>query len=48
MPTMVDLYQTGKIDIDRLITRTYKLEEINKAYEDMESGAIGRGVITQF
>lgn len=48
MPTMVDLYQTGKIDIDRLITRTYKLEDINKAYADMESGAIGRGVITQF
>ena len=48
MPTMVDLYQAGKIDIDSLITRTYKLDDINKAYQDMEKGQIGRGVITQF
>ena len=48
MPTMVNLYKAGKIDIDNLITRTYKLDDINKAYEDMENGQIGRGVITQF
>lgn len=48
MPTMVDLYQAGKIDIDNLITRTYSLDDINKAYQDMENGHIGRGVITQF
>ena len=45
---MVDLYRSGKIDIDGLITRTYKLDDINKAYEDMENGAIGRAVINQF
>jgi len=48
MPTMVNLYKAGKIDIDNLITRTYKLDDINKAYQDMENGQIGRGVITQF
>ena len=48
MPTMVDLYQAGKIDIDNLITRSYSLDDINKAYQDMENGHIGRGVITQF
>ena len=48
MPTMVDLYYSGKINIDDLITRTYRLEDINKAYQDLEKGEIGRGVITQF
>ena len=48
MPTMVDLYRSGKIDIDGLITRTYKLDDINKTYEDMENGAIGRAVINEF
>jgi S-(hydroxymethyl)glutathione dehydrogenase/alcohol dehydrogenase len=46
--TMVALYHSGKIDIDSLITREYKLEEVNQAYQDLESGEIGRGVITQF
>ena len=36
------------IDVDGLITRKYKLEDINQAYEDIDSGDIGRGVITQF
>ena len=48
MPTMVNHYKAKKIDIDNLITRTYKLDDINSAYQDMENGQIGRGVITQF
>ena len=48
IPTMVDLYRSGKINIDDLVTRQYKLEEVNQAYEDLEQGEVGRGVITQF
>lgn len=48
MPTMVELYRLGKINIDDLVTRRYKLEDINKAYQDLDAGEIGRGVITQF
>lgn len=48
MPTMVNLYLSGKIDIDSLVTRRYKLEEINEAFTDLERGEIGRGVITRF
>ena len=48
MPTMVNLYRSGKIDIDSLVTRHYGLEQINEAYEDLERGEVGRGVITQF
>ena len=42
---MVSLARAGKIDVGGLITRRYPLERINEAYDQMESGAIGRGVI---
>ena len=43
---MVDLYGSGQIDVDGLITRTYKLDQINEAYEELDRGVVGRGVIT--
>ncbi len=42
---MVDLYAAGKIDVDSLVTRTYALDQINEAYEELERGVVGRGVI---
>jgi len=48
MPTMVQLYRAGKIDVDGLITRTYRLDQINQAYKDIDGSDAGRGVITQF
>ena len=43
---MVDLYKRGQIDVDGLITRHYKLDQINEAYIELDKGVIGRGVIT--
>jgi S-(hydroxymethyl)glutathione dehydrogenase/alcohol dehydrogenase len=40
-----DLYLKGKLDLDRLISKTYPLDKINEAYADMLSGEIARGVI---
>ena len=48
MPTMIDLYQTGKLDLDSLIGKIYSLDQINDAYADLEAGSLGRGVITSF
>jgi NDMA-dependent alcohol dehydrogenase len=48
MPTMVDHYLSGRIDLDQLVGQQYSLDEINEAYEDLEHGAPGRGVITRF
>ncbi|MFF2299340.1 NDMA-dependent alcohol dehydrogenase [Arthrobacter sp. NPDC058127] len=39
------LYRAGKIPLDDLVTRTYKLEDINLGYEDMHKGLNLRGVI---
>ena len=45
MPKIVDMYLSGRLDLDELITRRYSLDQINEAYDDLEAGGIGRGVI---
>ena len=44
-PLYADLYRRGLLDLDRLVSRTYALEQINAAYADMLSGEIARGLI---
>jgi Zn-dependent alcohol dehydrogenase len=44
-PHYGSLYLEGKLDLDRLITRKYSLEDINQAYADMVAGKLARGVI---
>lgn len=44
-PVYADLYLKGRLDLDRLISKTYRLEQINEAYADMLGGEIARGVI---
>ena len=43
---MVDLYLNNKINIDDLISREYTLERINEAFDALERGDPGRGIIT--
>ncbi len=45
MPTMVDLYLSGKLNLDDLVVRHYTLDQINEAYDDMDKGEVGRGAI---
>ena len=45
IPALLDLYVAGKLKLDELITRRYRLEQINEAYADMLSGALARGII---
>ncbi len=44
-PLYADLYQKGKLDLERLISKKYPLEKINEAYADMLSGEVARGVL---
>lgn len=39
------LYQTGQLLLDEMITRRYRLDEINEAYDDLRNGKIVRGII---
>jgi S-(hydroxymethyl)glutathione dehydrogenase/alcohol dehydrogenase len=44
-PMYLDLYRQRKLDLDRLITRTYSIDEAPQAFADLERGANARGVI---
>lgn len=45
MPRMLQWYDEGKLKLDELITQTYRLDQINEAFADMEAGKNARGVI---
>ena len=44
-PMYLDLYRQKKLDLDRLITRTYTIDEAPEAFADLEQGKNARGVI---
>lgn len=45
IPRYVSLYLSGKLPLEKLITHSYTLEEINQALEDLETGKVGRALI---
>jgi len=45
IPRYIDLYMNGKLPIDRLISKTYSLDQINEAFEALEKGQVIRSVI---
>jgi S-(hydroxymethyl)glutathione dehydrogenase/alcohol dehydrogenase len=45
MPMLLNLYRTGKLMLNELVTKAYTLDEINDAYDDMRNGRNIRGVI---
>ncbi len=42
---LIDLYRAGRLPLDRLVSRTYPLEEVNEAYQAMLDGEVARAVI---
>jgi S-(hydroxymethyl)glutathione dehydrogenase/alcohol dehydrogenase len=46
IPLILRLYQTGRLDLDALVTGTVALEEINRAIADMRAGTGVRTVVT--
>ena len=45
IPRYVDQFMEGKLPIDKLITRTYKLDQINEAFDALKKGEVIRSVI---
>ena len=46
IPWMIDLYTSGKLELDGLITNRYTLDQINDGFADMHAGRNLRGIIT--
>ena len=45
MPRLVDMYMSGKLKLDEMISRRIKLEDVNDAFVEMKAGQIARSVI---
>jgi NDMA-dependent alcohol dehydrogenase len=45
IPKLLELYREGQLDLDGMVTNTYKLGDINQGYQDMRDGKNIRGVI---
>jgi NDMA-dependent alcohol dehydrogenase len=45
MPMLLSMYEAGALKLDELITRRYKLDEINEGIQDLRDGRNIRGVI---
>jgi len=45
VPLLLDLYHRGQLQLDQLISRHYRLEEISAGYADLASGRNARGLI---
>jgi alcohol dehydrogenase (nicotinoprotein) len=45
IPLMLDLYRSGRLKLDELVTSQYRLEDVNRGYQDLLEGRNVRGVL---
>lgn len=45
VPKIIDLYRQGLLPLDRMISKTYPLEDIGEAFDDLAAGTLNRGVL---
>lgn len=45
IPRILDLFDAGFLPLERLISKTYALEDINTAFDDLAARALNRGVL---
>jgi alcohol dehydrogenase (nicotinoprotein) len=45
IPRLLDLYRSGDLKLDELVSRRYRLDQVNEAYGDLAEGKNIRGVI---
>jgi len=44
-PRLLRLYKQNRLKLDELVTATYSIDDINRAFDDMQKGVNARGVI---
>ena len=45
VPRLLDLWRSGQLRLEPMLTRTYSLDDINQGYADMHAGINMRGVL---
>ena len=43
---LIDLYLAGRLDLDRFVSETIKLGDVEEAFHKMERGEVLRSVVT--
>jgi S-(hydroxymethyl)glutathione dehydrogenase/alcohol dehydrogenase len=46
IPALVDLYLQGRLLLDEMVTAVYPLEDVRRAFDDLDAGKLARGVLT--
>jgi S-(hydroxymethyl)glutathione dehydrogenase/alcohol dehydrogenase len=44
-PRLLDLYRHKRLDLDKMVSQTYGIDDVSQAFDDMEQGRNARGVI---
>ena len=42
---LIDLHLQGRLDLDRFVSETIRLEDVEKAFHKMEDGEVLRSVV---
>jgi NDMA-dependent alcohol dehydrogenase len=45
VPKLIELYKSGQLKLDELISRTISIDEVNEAFDAMKTGEVARSVI---
>ena len=45
LATLADMAMSGQLNLDALISRTYKFDEINDGFKNLVAGSVARGVV---
>jgi len=45
IPKFAELYRQGRLPLEKMITRRYRLDQINEAMDDLSNGRVGRPLI---
>ncbi len=45
LPRILALYRNGRLPLDKLLGATYALDEVQKAYDELKRGTVGRSVV---
>jgi S-(hydroxymethyl)glutathione dehydrogenase/alcohol dehydrogenase len=45
IPMLLDFYHQGRLDLDRMVSNTYGIDQVHQAFTDMEANINAKGVI---
>ena len=45
LPKILKLVESGVVDLNKVVSNRFKLDEINEAYEALDKGEILRGIV---